>query len=302
MSRSAMPHDDRLRELLAERALGGLTAEEARELSSVQDTDRAELEFAEALVAVELAVGTNEPAPMPPALRQRLEAAADAFAQGRTPQPEAAPASPAPVTAGRIEPARRASPWFAAGGWIAAAACVAILIFSQIISAPTAPEGERITDGTPTGGLESAPLASQRRALLATAADVQTFEWHPWALEGEGPEIRQVTGDVVWSESRQEGFMRFRGLPANDPGELQYQLWIVDRRGLFDETGQSARISGGVFDASDAWRDPQTGDLIVPIRARLQVQGAAAFAVTIEEPGGTWVSTMNRRVVWTIPG
>jgi hypothetical protein len=39
------------------------------------------------------------------------------------------------------------------------------------------------------------------------------------------------------------------------------------------------------------------GELVVPIRPAIEVQGAAAFAVTIEKVGGTWVSDMKRRVV-----
>ncbi len=305
MSRSPMPQDDRLRELLAEHVLGGLTAEESHELSSIRDVDRAELEFAEALVAVEYANGAFDAGEMPASVRRRLESAAEAFARGVQPAqaPEAEASRSVPIASARQTAPASRSPWFAAGGWIAAAACLAILVFGFVLNRPAAPEaGAPIAGGTPTGGPESVPLASQRRALLATATDTQVFEWHPWVLEGDGPEIREVTGDVVWSESRQQGYMRFRGLPENDPEEIQYQLWIVDSRGLFDETGQSARISGGVFDASRASRDPQSGDLIVPIDAKLTVQGAAAFAITIERPGGTWVSDMSRRVVWTIPG
>ncbi|TVQ62700.1 MAG: hypothetical protein EA378_05065 [Phycisphaerales bacterium] len=316
MSRSAMPQDDRLRELLAERALGGLTAEESRELATVEDAQRAELEFAEAIVAVEYATGSIEDAELPASVRRRLELAAEAFVQGSqvTATPSRVESSPersqlrvagTPASASPVSGSwARRSPWFAAGGWIAAAACLAILVFSAVLNQPSGvPEPDSVAQqGTPTGGPESVPLASQRRALIATASDTQVFEWHPWVLEGEGPEVREVTGDVVWSESQQQGYMRFRGLPENDPDEVQYQLWIVDSRGLFDETGQSARISGGVFDASRAARDPQTGDLIVPINAKLTVQGAAAFAITIERPGGTWVSDMSRRVVWTIPG
>ncbi len=37
-----------------------------------------------------------------------------------------------------------------------------------------------------------------------------------------------ISGDVVWSNSLQKGYVTFRGLPANDPGKETYQLWIVD--------------------------------------------------------------------------
>ena len=136
-----------------------------------------------------------------------------------------------------------------------------------------------------------------RNTLLASGA--ATYEWSPWELGGEGPEVEGVTGSVVWDPEANRGVMRFAGLPENDPGEWVYQLWIVDSRGLVnEETGQSERISGGVFSFGDCEYDAENGVYLVPFEPRLEVQGgAAAFALTIENPGGTWVSDMSRRVV-----
>jgi len=163
-------------------------------------------------------------------------------------------------------------------GWIGwATAAVAALVALSVWLGPPEPSA-----------------ASQRARMLATVQDVRTVEWADW----DGPEIAGVRGDVVWSDSLQRGYMRFVGLPETDPSVEQFQLWIVDQRGLEDPaTGQSARISGGVFDARSASRDPETGALIVPIEPSIRVQGAQLFAVTIEEPGGVWVSDMSRRVV-----
>jgi len=54
------------------------------------------------------------------------------------------------------------------------------------------------------------------------------------------------------------------------------------------------RVSGGVFSGSEG---SATGEIIVPIEPGLAIQGAGAFAVTIEPPGGNAVSDMKRRVV-----
>jgi hypothetical protein len=35
----------------------------------------------------------------------------------------------------------------------------------------------------------------------------------------------------------------------------------------------------------------------VPVEPLIPVRDVAAFAVTVEQPGGTWVSDMSRRVV-----
>ena len=91
---------------------------------------------------------------------------------------------------------------------------------------------------------------------------------------------------MVWSDSAQAGYMTFAGLPALEGSA--YQLWIIDA-----ERGLAQRISGGVFNG-----DAEGGPLRVAIdETPIPVNSAAAFAVTIEKPGGTWVSDMSRRVV-----
>jgi hypothetical protein len=81
--------------------------------------------------------------------------------------------------------------------------------------------------------------------------------------------------------------MEFTNLPALDPNKECYQLWIIDSRGM------EQRISGGCFNAAPGGKGVTT----VVIKPGIQVVGAAAFAVTIERPEGTWVSDMKRRVV-----
>lgn len=167
-----------------------------------------------------------------------------------------------------------ASRFLSAAGWLMAAACLILAVLGW---------WPRLVTTLPV----PSPLALQREQLLRDP-DAVLASWSDW----DNPEIPGVTGDVVWSPSRQTGYMRFKGLPANDARRQQYQLWIVDERGLADPvTGQSARISGGVFNA-----DP-SGEVIVPIDPKLRVGGVKLFAVTIEKPGGTWVSDMKRRVV-----
>ncbi|HSS00740.1 MAG TPA: anti-sigma factor [Kofleriaceae bacterium] len=119
----------------------------------------------------------------------------------------------------------------------------------------------------------AAPTAAAARAeLLASASDVATLAWQPKEAAG-------ASGDVVWSSSAQRGFMRFVGLPPNDPAKSQYQLWIFDR-----QRDQAFPVDGGVFDVSS------TGEVVVAITAKLRVDDATLFAVTVERPGGVVVS------------
>ena len=103
----------------------------------------------------------------------------------------------------------------------------------------------------------------------------------------EDPFAAGASGDVVWDAASQTGFMRFVGLAANQPTQLQYQLWIFDR-----QRDERYPVDGGVFDIPAG-----AGEVIVPIRARVPVGEAALFAVTVEPAGGVVVSTRERIVL-----
>ena len=108
---------------------------------------------------------------------------------------------------------------------------------------------------------------------IQAAADVRIL---PWRAEVSAYE--QVRGEITWSTSLQAGEMRFSGLPANDPALTQYQLWIVD------PNRHDNPVDGGVFDAAE------TGEFVVPVKAKLAVLEPVAFAVTLEQAGGVVVS------------
>ena len=94
----------------------------------------------------------------------------------------------------------------------------------------------------------------------------------------------ETQGDVVWDPSRQEGYLRFRDLPANDPKATQYQLWILDGK-----RDTRYPVDGGVFDIP-AGRE----EVIIRIRAKLPVREATAFVITVERPGGVVVSDRKK--------
>jgi hypothetical protein len=174
-------------------------------------------------------------------------------------------------------------PWLAAAGWWTAA-CLAGLLLWQWSGLPrpvTPPE-----DLAPTPSLvelRGSLLAEDPQAVMVAwkkASDDPAVVAGPADLERAGG-----LGDVVWSAARQEGFMRFQGLAANDPAVAQYQLWIFDA-----ERNDAYPVDGGVFDVPpDAG-----GDIVVRIDPRLPVSRATAFAVTVEQPGGVVVSSRER--------
>ena len=111
--------------------------------------------------------------------------------------------------------------------------------------------------------------AMQRDDMLASAGDALRLDCAAAAADGA-----KTSGDVVWSGSRQRGFLRISGLAPNEPTESQYQIWIV-------EGGHGRPVPGGVFDVGR-----EAGEVIVPILPQAFVQGPTTFVVTVEKPGG----------------
>jgi len=267
MSRFALPQNERLLELLTDKALQGLSEQEQAELdvllaaSGVSEDETLMM----AAAAAELAMlESSEMRDMPAGLRRRLELSADQFAASVNPAP-GAPTLRLADDGSRSVPRRAVwLPWLAT----AAAVVLAALAWWPKASTPA-----------------TTPLTLvQARAELAASPGILVVPWGDW----DNPEVPGVKGDVTWDEAGQRGYMRFAGLPAKDPAVETYQLWIIDSRGM------EQRVSGGVFSGSEG---SATGEIIVPIEPGLAIQGAGAFAVTIEPPGGNAVSDMKRRVV-----
>jgi hypothetical protein len=148
--------------------------------------------------------------------------------------------------------------------WLVSAACLMLAVFTWISNRPAKQVGP--------------DFAQLRAELIAANEGLVQANWSP----GTTPS-GDATGDVVWSGPRQQGFMRFRGLPVNTPTKEQYQLWIFDKN-----QSDKTPIDGGVFDIATS------EEVIIPIHAKLRVQDAFMFAVTIEKPGGVVVSSRER--------
>jgi len=132
--------------------------------------------------------------------------------------------------------------------------------------------------------VDPATLAANRQKLLEVPGTVR-LAWNPFDLPDDPATQQDVTGDVVWNDELEQGYLRFVGLKVNDPTEEQYQVWVIDERGM------EQKVSGGVFNAT------ADGEVIVPIDPALDIGRVALFAVTVEEPGGIMVPDLRRRVV-----
>lgn len=265
-----MPQNDRLLELLADRAVQGLSAPEAAELErllreipgAMAEAERFELAAAAADLAL---TGDQIASPMPAALRAKVASQAEDWMAVSTRQRSA----PGRDVLASIAPAPRMA-WSGATGWIAAAACLILAVAGWFGRAPSATK----------------PVPSLS-ALVSSATDLKQWDWTPL---GE-LEKSAVSGKTYWSTAKQQGFMEFAGLPANDPSKEQYQLWIFD-----PAQSDKTPIDGGVFDVN-----PSTGKVIVAMDPKIRVSDAAMFAVTIEKPGGVVVSDRKRLVLLAKP-
>jgi Anti-sigma-K factor rskA len=250
--------DEAMLDLLIKQVTEGLSPAEQRALdvldSEVASTYARDLERAAAAVTL---AGGGAQQPLPAALAQRLaRQAAEHFA---------------PPRASR----------YSAYGWLAAAACLILAIFGWVRSPSPPTPIPPVVQAVPTPPVKpveppAPPTPAEERAALLAKSDSLKI---PLAATKD-PAAAGVTGDVVWDPATQRGFVHFKGLAANDPAVHQYQIWIFDAA-----RDKRYPVDGGVFDVP-----ANTSEVVIPIRAELMVHKPAAFAVTVEKPGGVVVS------------
>ncbi len=264
--------DDRFDELRAAYALDDMSPAESEELANLLADEHDDDSFDRAAVCVFLAhEASTGSAPMPESVSKMLAATAVGWCAARTTGlGAAAEADRVRHTQPDSDPTER---FRHRRRWRVPTALAAMAFVLAALLAAVWPA---------VWGGGGGDFVVERAGLVNSAADLVRWQWSGW----DNPAMDGVSGDVVWSDDRQRGYLSLKGLPANDPTVEQYQLWIVDaRRGL------GARFSGGVFNVSGS------GEVVVPIRSELKVDRPQLFAVTVEKPGGTGISDMTRRAV-----
>jgi anti-sigma-K factor RskA len=262
-------NDELMLDLLSKKASMGLDREEQRQLdkliaaSGIHDES---FELAAAAISM-IDLKTNEP--LPAHLQAKILADAGRIL-------DAPPQQQQPVR--QIAPDPKPSfwnwNWTASLGWAAAAAaCIALAIniwMTRIQPPPQAKIPEQVEQLTP---------GQMRQKMIDAGGDMIRAKW----TVGTDKDVKEIAGDIVWSDAKQAGYMTFHGLPANDAGKQTYQLWI------FDETQDpKTPIDGGTFDMSD------NGDVVIPVSAKLKASKPKMFAVTVERPGGVVVSKREK--------
>lgn len=242
-----------------------------------------------AAAAIELAV-LRRTAGALPTLPAELAARIGRDAPMHLPRADRIESRPAPASLASRNVRSGGRPWVAAAGWLTAA-CLAGLLCWRWSGPPRIAAPAVGPIAPPEVALSPAEL---RDRLLAEDPEAVTVAWKkatddPAVVAGKVDLERPGgLGDVVWSPGRQQGFMRFRGLAANDPSKAQYQLWIFDA-----ERNEAHPVDGGVFDVPSK-ADGEDGEVVVKIDPRLPISKATAFAITVERPGGVVVSSRER--------
>ena len=276
---------ERFEELLVDRALYGLPASEQEELQSLARELGLPVDGSLELTVATLNVGLDQTAPdtmspqdLPPSLReQSLHEAADHVTDHRMSDstPPAGPAEAPSAAASRPAPS----------GWTTRERLMLVALAASLVFGLASFAGligpDRSTEVAPIATVAS--LAEQRQELIKFA-DATLTDW----ITTDDPAAEGASGDVVWSDELQQGFLRIRGLPVNDPDVEQYQLWVFDT-----ERDEELPVDGGVFDIAET-AVTESGDVIIPIDAKLQISRAWRFAVTIEPPGGVVQSDRSR--------
>ncbi|MFK7886772.1 MAG: anti-sigma factor [Gammaproteobacteria bacterium] len=186
---NAPSDEERLQELVIQRALEGIGMDEARELTLLAqahpDVDIPGLE--KAIAALDAIPFGTAPA-LPETVEQNVMA--------RFPK-----AAPAPSVADTSAAKPSAVPWLA----LAASLVVAALGWYRAMSPVSAP-------------IPGAPVP------VAELPDAGRWDFNAT----EDPAGQAIEGEMRWSTSGQRGEMHLSGLPTNDPAQQQYQLWIFD--------------------------------------------------------------------------
>ncbi|MEL7023839.1 MAG: anti-sigma factor [Pseudomonadota bacterium] len=169
---------------------------------------------------------------------------------------------------------RQGSGWFAGAGWLVAAGLLLAMFFGRETTPDAAPEALPEVAETQTAPVPDPNEIISAEELLARVGTISASWRQP-----DQPGFERVTGDVIWNDQLQQGYMRLANMPVNDTAARQYQLWIVD------PDRDAEPVDGGVFDIVAS-----TGEVLIPIDAKLPVSEPTVFAITLEQHGGVVVS------------
>ncbi|MEX0876205.1 MAG: hypothetical protein WD114_01990, partial [Phycisphaerales bacterium] len=189
---------ERLAELCADYAMGHIDDAGMKELETLDPDRTARRAFEAAAAEIDLDHARSQPADMPQGLLDKLYAEIPGTPETRPGKPSARSVAPIAARLTWI-------PWTLAAASIALATVV-------MLSNNQAPR----------------PSPAQARQELIQQTAPEELLRYTWTATDDPAVEGAVTGDLVWDDVTQRGYMKISGLAVNDPAQSQYQLWIFD--------------------------------------------------------------------------
>ncbi len=207
-------------DLLCKQAVYGLNEHETLQLEQIEYAT-ADSESIDLTVAALGMIDLNTRQEMPAHLQSKILANAEnLFEMRKVAESVVEP----PVREIILNETSVSKPWFGWLGWAAAAAaCVALAV-----SIFTPRNQNQFAGGTTPSPTQEDKLdpAQQRQKLVDAPGQVLMAKLG----KGTVKEIADVVGDIVWSDEKQAGYIRVKGLPKNDVSKETYQLWIFEEQ------------------------------------------------------------------------
>jgi anti-sigma-K factor RskA len=277
--------DEGMQEQAAAYALGALDDNETKAFEVSLRVDPELRALVRELRSVTEALAGTAPALEPPAavkarLLLEIEPRQPA-APKRT--PERPISTPASVPIG-VPVSRPANPWIP---WaIAAALALVSLAFlwqSAGLRSQLAAQANRINELTASAELARSETTDLRQAVAKLRESNRLASFRIALLDSLLAASPKTIAVSVWDNERQDGVFIVRNLKPL-PSDKDYQLWIIDPK-------YPSPVDAGVFQV-DA-----KGNVRRDFRAKLPIQAANQFAVTIEQKGGAAVPNTKAMVL-----
>jgi anti-sigma-K factor RskA len=294
--------DEVMQEQAAAYALGALDPEQtgAFEVSLRADPELRAL--VRELRSVTEALAGSAPALEPPAgAKARLLAEIDQQLRAKAPKPAPEPPASTPTRApistpvstpvsapigvrAHVPASRPANVWIP---WALAAALalvsLAFLWQSAGLRSQLTAQANRINELTTGAELARAESADLRQAVAKLRASNRLANFRIALLDSLLAASPKTIAVSVWDNDRQDGVFIVRNLKPL-PSDKDYQLWIIDPK-------YPSPVDAGVFQVDDK------GNVREDFRAKMPIQAANQFAVTIEQKGGAAVPNTKAMVL-----
>jgi len=275
--------DETMQERAAAYALGALDENETKAFEGALRVDAELRDLVRELRSVTEALAGTAPALEPPAaVKARLLLEID------EPRPPAAKrAQDLPIGAPPAAAARAAAPAHAWIPWaVAAAMALVSLAFywqSAGLRAQLAAQAGHINELMASAELARTESADLRQTVAKLRESNRLASFRIALLDSLLAAAPKTVAVSVWDNDRQDGVFIVRNLKPL-PSDKDYQLWIIDPK-------YPSPVDAGVFQV-DA-----KGNVREDFRAKLPIQTANQFAVTIERKGGATVPNTKEMVL-----